>query len=220
MITPPKPVDRSPRIRAGPKSPDMTHQPISGESADPDPISIGITRHVKSDQVEAFEAWLDEIKAAAGAFDGYAGMDVVRPADAENPTYVIILRFDSYEHYTAWHESPERGEAVQRSLAMTTGDPSFEEAHGLEAWFTPPTSQGSAQRPARYKTAILTIIGLYPLIVGVGALVGAATDLATAISTLITVVVVSALATYLVMPWITRSARHWLYPAETIGGRS
>ena len=193
----------------------MSHERISGEPGDPDPISIGITRRVKSDQVEAFEAWLDEIQTAAGAFDGYAGMDVVRPPDVDNPTYVIILRFDSYNQYSAWHESPQRGEAVQRSLAMTTGDPSFEETHGLEAWFTPLTSQGSAQRPPRYKTAILTIIGLYPLIVGVGAMVSAATDLTTAISTLITVVVVAALATYLVMPWITRFARHWLYPAET-----
>ena len=118
----------------------MSHEAISGGAADPDPISIGITRRVKSDQVEAFEAWLVEIQTAAAGFDGYAGMDIVRPVDAENPTYVTILRFDSYQQYSAWHESPERGEAVARSLAMTTGDPVVEEAHGLEAWFTPPAA--------------------------------------------------------------------------------
>ena len=30
-----------------------------------DPVSVAITRHVKPGQVEVFEAWLDEIKAAA-----------------------------------------------------------------------------------------------------------------------------------------------------------
>jgi antibiotic biosynthesis monooxygenase (ABM) superfamily enzyme len=198
----------------------MSHQRISGEAADPDPISIGITRHVRSDHVHAFEAWLDEIKSAAGAFDGYAGMDVVRPADADNPTYVIILRFDSLEHYTAWHESPERGEAVERSLAMTTGDPLVEEAHGLEAWFTPSAVPAGVERPARYKMTVLTIIGLYPPIVAVGALVAAATGLPGALATLVTVTIVAALATYWVMPWITRGARPWLYPAETTGGSS
>ena len=198
----------------------MSHERISGAAADPDPISIGITRRVKSDQVEAFEAWLGEIQTAAAGFDGYAGMDIVRPVDAENPTYVTILRFDSYQQYSAWHESPGRGEAVARSLAMTTGDPVLEEAHGLEAWFTPPAAQASAQRPARYKTAILTIVGLYPLIVVVGALVTAATGLPVAIGTLVTVTIVAAIATYWVMPWITRFARHWLYPAETPGGSS
>ena len=96
---------------------------------------------------------------------------------------------------------------------MTTGDPVFEESHGLESWFTPATPAPALARPARYKMTVLTIIGLYPLIVGVGLLVGAATDLGTAISTLVTVIVVAALATYLVMPWITRTARRWLYPA-------
>lgn len=179
-----------------------------------DPVSVAITRQLKSGQVEAFEAWLDEIKAAAAGFHGYAGMDVIRPADAATPTYVIILRFASYELYSAWHESPERSELVNRSLAMTTGDPVFEESHGLEAWFTPATPAPAVARPARYKMTVLTIIGLYPLIVGVGLLVGAATDLGTAISTLLTVIVVAALATYLVMPWITRTARRWLYPAD------
>ncbi len=188
----------------------MSHERTSGEAADPDPISIGITRHVKRDQVEAFETWLGEIQMAAARFDGYAGMDVVRPADADNPIYVVILRFDSYQQYRAWHESPERTEAVDRSRAMTTGDPVFEDAQGLEAWFTPPAAQG--RRPARYKTAILTIVGLYPLIVGAGALVTAATGLPVVLGTLVTVTIVAAIATYWVMPWITRVARHWLFP--------
>ena len=186
---------------------------VPAEPADPDPISIGITRHVTSDQMEAFEAWLEDIQTAAADFDGYAGMDVVRPADADNASYTMILRFDSYQQYSAWHESPARAAAVERSRSMTTGDPVVEEAHGVEGWFTPPAAPASVARPARYKMTILTIIGLYPLIVGVGVLVSASTDLATALSTLITVVVVATLATYLVMPRITRSARHWLYPS-------
>ena len=95
-------------------------------SDDSDPVSVAISRQVKLGQVEAFEAWLDEIKAAAAGFHGYAGMDVIRPADAGTPTYIIILRFASYELYSAWHDSPERAEAVERSLDMTTGPPVFE----------------------------------------------------------------------------------------------
>ena len=190
----------------------MSHGRSPGQAADPDPISIGITRRVKSDQVEAFEAWLGEIQAVAAGFDGYAGMDVVRPADADIPTYFIILRFDSYAQYSAWHESPERGEAVERSLAMTAGDAVIEEAQGLAGWFTPPPAQTRVQPPARYKMAILTIVGLYPLIVVVGALVTATTEVSVALGTLITVTIVAAVATYWVMPWITHVARHWLFP--------
>ena len=88
------------------------------------------------------------------------------------------------------------GEAAE----LTVGEATFEEAHGVEGWFTPTADGPEATRPARDKMTVLTIIGLYPLIVGVGALVGAATDLAATIATLITVALVAALATYLVMP--------------------
>ena len=101
---------------------------------------------------------------------------------------------------------------MERAGELTVGEVTFEEAHGLEGWFASATNGPVTPRPARYKMTILTIIGLYPLIVGVGAVVAATTDLAVALATLITVIVVAALATYLVMPWITRSARHWLYP--------
>ena len=141
-------------------------------------------------------------------------MDVVRPVDPANPTYVIILRFDNHENYNAWHRSAQRSKLVERSAEFTVGEAMFEEAHGLEGWFTPAADGPAVARPARYKMTILTIIGLYPLIVGVGALVGAVTDLPVATGTLITVVMVAALATYLVMPWITRLGRHWLYPGS------
>ena len=185
-----------------------------GRRSPSDPVSVAITRRVRPDRVGAFEAWLDEIKVAARGFEGYAGMDVVRPADPSETTYVIILRFDRHENYTTWHGSARRSELVERASGLTVGEGVFEEASGLEGWFTPASGPGT-RRPARYKMTILTIVGLYPLIVGVGALVGAATDLATPVATLVIVFVVAVLATYLVMPWITRSARLWLYPDST-----
>ena len=181
-------------------------------SDDSDPVSVAISRQVKPGQVEAFEAWLDEIKAAAAGFHGYAGMDVIRPADAGTPTYIIILRFASYELYSAWHDSPERAEAVERSLDMTTGAPVFEEAHGLEGWFTPPAAPTETARPPMYKMTVLTIVGLYPLIVVIGAIVTAATGLPMALGTLVTVAIVAVVATYWVMPGITRVFRRWLFP--------
>ena len=181
-------------------------------SVESDPVSVAITRQVKSGQVEAFEAWLDEIKAVAAGFHGYGGMDVIRPADVTTPTYVIILRFASYELYGAWHDSAERAEVVERSLDMTMGDPVFEEAHGLEGWFTPPAARAETAGPPKYKMSIVTIVGLYPLIVVIGALVTAATELPVALGTLVTVTIVAVVATYWVMPMVTRVFSHWLFP--------
>ena len=187
----------------------------ASELEDSEPVSVAIRRRVKAGKIPAFEKWLDEITVAAAGFNGYASMDVVRPVDPANATYMIILRFDSYRNYTTWHQSPQRAELVERAGDLSVGEAILEEAHGLEGWFASAANGSVAPRPARYKMTILTIIGLYPLIVGIGAVVAATTDLAVALATLITVIVVAALATYLVMPWITRSARRWLYPESS-----
>ena len=139
-------------------------------------------------------------------------MDIVRPVDDADPIYVMILRFDTYQQYTAWHESAERALVVKQSADMTVGEPVLEEAHGLEGWFTPPTVSSRQKRPARYKMTIVTIVGLYPLIVLIGALVAAVTGLPGALATLVTVIVVAAVATYWVMPSITKLLREWLFP--------
>jgi len=176
----------------------------------PEPISVGITRRVKPDRVAEFEAWIDEIKGVVSGFEGYVGMDVVRPVDPTHPTYVIILRFDSLDRYSVWRSSSERAIIVEQSMELTEGEPVLEEAHGLEAWFTPPAAQPSPARPARYKMAILTVAGLYPLILVIGRWV-AALQFPPALSTFVTVSIVAALATYWVMPWITRLFRRWLF---------
>ncbi|MCH8338011.1 MAG: antibiotic biosynthesis monooxygenase [Chloroflexi bacterium] len=179
---------------------------------DPDPISVGITRRVKPDRVAEFEAWIDEIRGVVSGFEGYVGMDVVRPVDPSHPTYVIILRFDSFDRYSLWRASSERASIVEQSMELTEGEPVLEEAHGLEGWFTPPAVQPSPGRPARYKMAILTVVGLYPLILVIGRWVADTTQFPPALGTLVTVSIVATLATYWVMPWITRFFRRWLFP--------
>ena len=59
--------------------------------------------------------------------------------------------------------------------------------------------------------AVLTIAGLYPLILAIGASVGAVTDLPGPVTTLITVSGVASVATYWVMPLMTQVFRRWLF---------
>ena len=171
-----------------------------------DPVSVAITWYVKPGQVEEFEAWLDEIKAVAMGFDGYAGMETwygqpmltTRPISSFSALTVTSITRPGANH----RKEPK---PVDQSFAMTTGDPSFEEAHGLEGWFTLSAKAASVERPPRYKMAILTIVGLYPPIVVVGALVTATTGVSVALGTLIAVTIVAVVATY----WVTAARQAW-----------
>jgi antibiotic biosynthesis monooxygenase (ABM) superfamily enzyme len=124
------------------------------------------------------------------------------------------MRFEDYDNLKAWQESRRRVELVEKSEEMTIGDPNFQEAHGLESWFTLPDRQTSVSPPAKYKMAVLTVAAIYPLILLVGAALSLPPqELPPLISTLIAVIVVGTSMTYFVMPWITRRFRFWLFPS-------
>ena len=68
--------------------------------------------------------------------------------------------------------------------------------------------------------AILTFGTLYPLILVTGfILLLLPVDVPLALSTLLTVGIVAPAATYVVMPWVTRVFRRWLYPREHLRPR-
>ena len=181
----------------------------------PEPVTTIFARVVKSDRIQDFEVWLSGINEVVRQFDGYLGMDVIRPGDHSHPEYAIILRFEDYDDLKGWQESPDRLEWVEKSNDMTVGDLHVQEAHGLESWFTLPGRQSTVLPPAKYKMAVLTVTAIYPLILLVGTLITLLPqEPPQLIATLITVMLVGASMTYFVMPWVTRLFRFWLFSSS------
>ena len=96
-----------------------------------EPVTIVFARNVKSDRVEEYEAWVKSINLAVRQFDGYLGMDVIRPGDHAHPEYVIVLRFDNYPHLRSWMTSSTREQWVKKAQDMTIGETYIQEAHGF-----------------------------------------------------------------------------------------
>lgn len=64
---------------------------MSGE-----PFTVVVTRTAKAGKVAEFEQWMEGIIHAAMKFQGFAGVNVIRPQDQARPEYVIILHFDTH----------------------------------------------------------------------------------------------------------------------------
>ena len=183
------------------------------QSDDRDLVSVAIVRDVKPERIDEFESWLDVINDAVSAFDGYAGMDVLRPSLSSTSIarYTAILRFMNHEKYAVWYDSSQRAKLLAHAADLSLSKPILEETHGLESWFTAPDL--NAVVPSKHKMALLTFAALYPLIMATGAVFGLVpVDAPAAVSTLITVGVVAPAATYFVMPQVTRLFRRWLFP--------
>lgn len=144
-------------------------------------------------------------------FEGHMGVNIIRPSNAAlPPEYFIIFRFNTYENLKKWENSEKREEWIRKSKDVTEGDPKTEILSGLEFWFTPRSSEPSSV-PPRYKMAIVTgsivFVLLSTLIPQVRQLT---TGLPVFLSTLVGVVVMVLLMTYVIMPSVTRFLRPWL----------
>jgi antibiotic biosynthesis monooxygenase (ABM) superfamily enzyme len=181
----------------------------------PDIVTALIVRRVRPEHLEEFENWVLGMNHVVGKFEGFLGSNVIRPQDPINPEYVIVARFDRYDHLRSFMMSPEREEYIKKSEPLTIGEPSIQEMHGFESFFTLPDHPSYPNSPAKYKMTILTIITLYPLLLGISTILAIIFHgIPRPILILITLLILVPNVTFFIMPWVTRIFKFWLYPKE------
>ncbi len=175
------------------------------------PFTTVVRRTVRKGKEEAFEDWLKGIMNDAVSFQGHLGTGIIRPSKKSRPEYIIVFRFDTYEHLMAWETSDVRREWVRRVQPLITGEAKVQRHTGLEYWFTIPDHPESAP-PPRIKMAFVTWLALFPLVLLVPPLL---TRLLGPMpgwgQIMIIAAVMVLLMTYLVMPQMTRLFSRWLY---------
>lgn len=177
-----------------------------------EPVTVIVTRTAKAGKLAEFEQWMEGIIHAAMEFDGFMGINVIRPQDPARPEYVIIFRFDTYENLAKWENSKVRQEWAEKSRGVVEGEAKIERRTGLEFWFTP---RPGTPAPPRYKMAIVLVAVISSLLATVTPLIQLATqDLHPVLRLVISVAIMVLLMTYVVMPNVTRLLRPWLYKKE------
>ncbi|WP_242036499.1 antibiotic biosynthesis monooxygenase [Leptolyngbya sp. FACHB-321] len=157
------------------------------------------------------EAWFHGIAADARQFKGHLGVSTIRPQDHSHPEYVVILKFDRYDNLKAWLESGVRHEWLERLQPLIEEPEAIQTLTGLETWFTLPNKTIKAP-PPKYKMALVTWLGVFVTLAVVSRLLAPLlSNLPILLNQLITTGLVVALLTYLIMPYLTRFFKRWLY---------
>lgn len=171
------------------------------------PLTVVVTWRVRQGREEEFEAWRREISAAALKFPGHMGIDVLLPA-ATPGEYVVIFRFDTYEHLRSWQESDIRRELLAKAEPFREKEPTYRLESGLEYWFAPP---GAPASPPRWKMAIVTVLGVWPVSLLVPRLLNPLIgNLPSPLQALCIAVGIVILLTWAVMPLLVRIFNPWL----------
>ena len=178
------------------------------------PVTLVISEMVEPSLIAEYEDWTRGINRATLQFAGFIGVDVIRPRDHQHPEYVVIVKFDNYEHYKAWLDSDEYAHWMQSASRFIAKRSHQYQPNGLELWFTlPKSSMLGAKPPAYYKQVIVGVLSVYPLIILANLIIAPFLQgLPDLLALLISVTFVSALITYPVMPILTKILGFWLYP--------
>lgn len=176
-----------------------------------DQVTVIVKHRVISGKEGEYEQWAAGITEAARKFDGYLGVNFIRPSNPVNPEYVIIFKFNSYQSMLNWEESPERAEWKARRKHITIDEPEIHRYKGWDFWFTLPPEARIA--PPRYKMALITLISIYPLALFLPMLLNPIIGwLPVALVVFITASLIVPLMLYFVMPAMVKLFSWWLYP--------
>ena len=128
------------------------HNDLSG----PGPLTVAATWKVKPGKESEFEEWHRGISAAAIAFPGHLGVNVMRPGNSSGE-YVVIFKCDTYEHLASWQESEVRREWLQKAIQFKAEETRYQTGYGIEFWFTSPREPVP---PPRWKMAVVTMLAI------------------------------------------------------------
>lgn len=170
-------------------------------------MTVIVTWQVRQGCEPEFEAWRREISAAALRFPGHMGIDVILPG-ATKGEYVVVFRFDTYQHLRAWQESAIRQELLKKAEAFREKEPSYRMESGIEYWFAP---SGTPATPPVWKMAIVTVLGVWPVSILVPWLINPLIEkLPMALQAFLVAVGIVIILTWVVMPVLVRILRPWL----------
>ena len=179
-------------------------------------VTTVVRRRVRPDRREDYEAWLRRLLAEAEHLDGFLGADVHPPAPGSPEVeYTSVFRFGSLDQLRTFERSELRRRAMEEVVDLVEADAVWDTHTGLELWFDPPPGTVVPQ-PVRWRMALLLGVVVYVLVLVFGAAAAAVIGgwpfplrLALVIAVEIT------LMTYVLLPWVTRRLRGWIYPAST-----
>jgi uncharacterized protein len=169
-------------------------------------IHVAITRKVKPGHEAAFEESLREFFQESLDHRGVLGVHLISPPRGSlTREYGILRTFADERERDEFYRSELFEKWQQQVAALTDGERSYRELHGLEAWFR------AVAPPARWKMALLTWLGVWPtsFLVGwlIGPYVGKLPSLGSA--AIIAGFIVVCL-TWIVMPLLVKLFHRWL----------
>ncbi|MDZ4837132.1 MAG: hypothetical protein SGJ27_25385 [Candidatus Melainabacteria bacterium] len=173
-------------------------------------VATAIITHVKPGKEEEYRNWVAQIHTAQTNAPGYQGTFVQPPAPGTKAPWITLLRFDSPAALDQWFSSDVRKRLLSEAehllrydlMALTSAFP---------GWF--PRDPLTGKTPPRFKTAMLVLLVLFPVIVLQREIVPPLlAPLGPSLSLFLGLTVSVCLISLVLMPLAIKLFNFWLFP--------
>lgn len=190
---------------------------VTKKTKDEEPVTLVLSKMVKANCNDEYESWAKGINKVIRKFDGFIGVEVIRPREPSHNEYVILIRFDNNKNLDRWQYSDVCRRWILNAQELIEKQSKFKKTDDLEQWFTLPDQEATDYKhPPYYKKVVVGILAVYPLILLSNLFINPYVEgLPYYVRVLVSVVVISSLMSYPMIPWISRLLDFWLYPRKT-----
>lgn len=173
-------------------------------------VATAIVTHIKPGKEIEYRDWVSKIHIAQANAAGYRGTFLQAPAPGSRAPWITLLRFDSAESLDTWFESDQRAQIIEEAKDLLRYD-LMTYTSAFPGWF--PTDASTGQSPPRWKTAMLVLLALYPLLSVLKLVLPPLLEpLGPALSLFISLTVSVCIISLMLMPLLIRIFGFWLYP--------
>jgi len=174
-------------------------------------VAMAIITQVKPGHEDAYYETAAKYQCAQANYKGYRGAYLQPPTHATPGQWTTLIRFDSPESLDKWLTSKERAALLTESEAIVETTDYQRVATSFPGWF--PQTQGTRSGPPNWKTGMLVLLGLYPIVMIERIfLVPHLSSLNLSLSLFISLIISVAGTTFVTMPASVKWFDSWLFP--------
>lgn|GEM_PF-1279325 len=175
------------------------------------PAKIVLQMRARAGQQQELETWIRELLRVAARSSALQGASVLTGGRGD---YFVLLRFAGMTELNKWESTPAVRALLHRGEAFAVGMEESIARTGLETWFELPGVPSAVRVPPRWKMAVVTWAALMPQ-VGLLRLI-APRSWPFLLTVAVTTAIPVAMLTWVVMPWLSKLLRGWLYAAGRV----
>lgn len=174
------------------------------------PVTLAITDHVLLTDKPRYEDLVEELHQLFRSQDGFLSVDIVRHNRPHQVEYTILVRWADEAAMARWRENKTIREKLIQIEQITGGAVQNVQAIGLGMWVDHVEGTPS-NLPPTWKRIVMSVIAVYPMLLFLMELsVPITGGLPQFVQVLITVIILSALLTWPIMPWLSKMLHPWL----------